>query len=378
MVGGSSDPSVPRSSGVSLQKGRAAHGPRHPALTNPLRPFLFLFGPVFGFRTVSVFCVSFLSRGTGLFCKGARALQDPTHSCRVACCPFHLSLSLTLSLSIFFCCWSLTSTRTLRTTSTPRSPPRLCFYPTTWFVFPVVVGLGLSWVCWACLSLSLYLSFLVVLVLCMHVCIDEIGRGGGLLDGAPVHDYNHCFVLGLSMKRWGEQAVLSRRCCFGGSADRTVMQMFSRPSPVEGGNAVIFFHFLRLARRPLSFFCNYSSLRVAVRNRLSGAKFVFGGWWWSCVFGGVLPTFLFYDVVLRSQNCFSKILFTSGHFWGFGLFTLGFLRQRSFRDTAQVATGHTLHLRLFGLVPFVLFLSPPRLCYRPFWPCFCFLRNREL
>ena len=34
--GGSSDPSVPRSPGVTLQEGRAAHGPLHPAVNIPL------------------------------------------------------------------------------------------------------------------------------------------------------------------------------------------------------------------------------------------------------------------------------------------------------------------------------------------------------
>ena len=37
MVGGSSDPAVPRSPGVTLQEGRAAHGPLHPAVTSPPR-----------------------------------------------------------------------------------------------------------------------------------------------------------------------------------------------------------------------------------------------------------------------------------------------------------------------------------------------------
>ena len=36
-MGGSSDPSVLRSPGATPQKGRAAHGPRHPAVTSPPR-----------------------------------------------------------------------------------------------------------------------------------------------------------------------------------------------------------------------------------------------------------------------------------------------------------------------------------------------------
>ena len=36
-MGGSSDPSVLRSPGATPQKGRAAHGPRHPAVIIPLR-----------------------------------------------------------------------------------------------------------------------------------------------------------------------------------------------------------------------------------------------------------------------------------------------------------------------------------------------------
>ena len=56
VVGGYLYPSVLRSPGVTPQKCRAAHGPRHPAVTNPLRllsDFVsgFLFG-VFG-RDVS-------------------------------------------------------------------------------------------------------------------------------------------------------------------------------------------------------------------------------------------------------------------------------------------------------------------------------------
>ena len=40
-MGGSSDPSVLRSPGATPQKGRAAHGPRHPAVTNPPRQCYF-------------------------------------------------------------------------------------------------------------------------------------------------------------------------------------------------------------------------------------------------------------------------------------------------------------------------------------------------
>ena len=57
----------------------------------------------------------------------------------------------------------LTSTRTSRTTSTPRSPPRLCFLlPTTSFVVPVVLGLGLCCVCWASLFFFSWRSWCVV------------------------------------------------------------------------------------------------------------------------------------------------------------------------------------------------------------------------
>ena len=42
VVGGSSDPSVLRSPGATPQKGRAAHGPRHPAVTSSSETMLFL------------------------------------------------------------------------------------------------------------------------------------------------------------------------------------------------------------------------------------------------------------------------------------------------------------------------------------------------
>ena len=74
--------------------------------------------------------------------------------------------------------------------TTPRSCSRTCFFQSTSFVFPVAVGLGLSLVCWAflCLSLSLFFGGHCAL---LNARRHRIERGGGLLDSAPVHDYNH-------------------------------------------------------------------------------------------------------------------------------------------------------------------------------------------
>ena len=66
--GGSSDPSVPRSPGVTLQEGRAAHGPLHPAVTSPPRLCWFCVWFLLGFSGmhVGVFCVVLLVSGVGM------------------------------------------------------------------------------------------------------------------------------------------------------------------------------------------------------------------------------------------------------------------------------------------------------------------------
>ena len=213
--------------------------------------------------------------------------MDPTRVWFPVCVPhffgsfadtmfFFLSLSLSLSLRrwgnpnqplVFLLPQSLTSTRTSRTTPTSRLPPRLFFLPTS-FVFPVVVGRGLSWLFWASLSFS----FLVVLLRCVHECRNQTERGGRLLDGAPAYYRNYCF-LGLSTKRCPAGSVLNRLCSphllpqspkvgagkGGGGAGRTVTQMlcwlggpychanFCSLCPFyEGGNAVRFWGVFRV------------------------------------------------------------------------------------------------------------------------------------
>ena len=170
--------------GVSPQKRRAAHGPRHPALNGSL-------GVVFGIDWLGVglfrgvrcwfFCVVFSSLGSESCLVWCPSRPGP---CLYCCsCP-----SLSLSLSLDFClvcsptpflslflflslrCWgnaspfavcvspsvfssrprSCTSTRTISSTPTPRSPPSPVFFwgfftPSMSFVFPVVEGLGPSW-----------------------------------------------------------------------------------------------------------------------------------------------------------------------------------------------------------------------------------------
>ena len=82
-----------------------------------------------------------------------------------------------------------------------------------------------------------------------------------------------------------------------------------------GGTAVCFFY---LARRPLSVFCNFLSLKVAVWRKVSGATFCFR--WFVvvlCFVRSVLLRFWVYVVAFSSRNCFGKILFMSGLlFWG--------------------------------------------------------------
>ena len=64
MAGGSSEPSVPRSPEMTPQECRAAHGPRHPAMTSPLRLCSVCGFSVSGQTGVcSCICAVILSRG---------------------------------------------------------------------------------------------------------------------------------------------------------------------------------------------------------------------------------------------------------------------------------------------------------------------------
>ena len=68
VVGGSSDPSVLRSPGATPQKGRAAHGPRHPAVIIPLRLCLLNVCLLLGVSWVFVWSPVWVSWSSGLKC----------------------------------------------------------------------------------------------------------------------------------------------------------------------------------------------------------------------------------------------------------------------------------------------------------------------
>ena len=106
--------------------------------------------------------------------------------------------------------------------------------------------------------------------------------------------------------------MLSRRCSFGCSADRIVVQM-SRSSPVEGGMLSLFsFSFSVFGSASFGYFAALSlSLRVAVWNKFSGAKVGFQGLVLVLCFSVAFCLVFFYGVALRSRNCFQRILFTS-------------------------------------------------------------------
>ena len=160
VVGGSTDPSVPRSLGVSAQKCRAAHGPRHLALKIPPRPSWYVHWCLC--RVLSGLCWVFLggvlSLGQGSCLGWCPSKPDPCQKYCFLSLSLSLSFSLSLSLSIFFClfgpfvgdvslffplsgagetqalvCFSSwtrtpTSIRTPCSTTTPRSPARFCFF----------------------------------------------------------------------------------------------------------------------------------------------------------------------------------------------------------------------------------------------------------
>ena len=117
MVGGFLDPSVPRSAGVAPQEGRAAHGPRHPALPIPLRL-------VRGFDrllycALLVFCVSFvlvISSWGLICCMVISPFRTRPLSVRLFAPLFFLSVWLVrrrrFFFFVFFCffrCWGNTN-----------------------------------------------------------------------------------------------------------------------------------------------------------------------------------------------------------------------------------------------------------------------------
>ena len=177
VVGGSSDPLLLRSPGVSPQKGKVAHGPRHPSVT--IRLSLCLIGvwflPVRCFRHTCLVRVCGIFWSLGLECclVWCPLRPDP---CQPRCLLSPLALSLVCvgyfrrrrSLSFSFSqvlgkpkfwgvwdspCVSPTWPRTTSSTRTPCSTSSPRFRLRTWFFSPssfadlVVVGLGLLGLC---------------------------------------------------------------------------------------------------------------------------------------------------------------------------------------------------------------------------------------
>ena len=83
--------------------------------------------------------------------------------------------------------------------------------------------------------------------------------------------------------------------------------------------------------------------------------------------------FCFDILACRARSCVKK--FSSCQvflFWVCFLFRVFVSTTCSpffLRDTDQVVTGHTPHWPPFWSCSFSFFLSPPRVCHRPFWPC---------
>ena len=179
-MGGSSDPSVLRSPGATPQKGRAAHGPRHPAVTSPPRQCYFcvrfrLFGfsgillgfifgvlSLWGWETVGLAPFKTCPLLGKLF-----VVLSFFSGCLVDFVVVALSLFLSLSLSqalgkpkprlgfgfplVFSASWTSTtpSTRTLCSASLSRSSPAPAFFPPlAWVLFGV-------WFLLSCLSVCL-------------------------------------------------------------------------------------------------------------------------------------------------------------------------------------------------------------------------------
>ena len=92
-MGGSSDPSVLRSPGATPQKGRAAHGPRHPAVIIPLRLCLLNVCLLLGVSWVFVRLPVWVSWSSGLKCCLVWCLLRPAPCLLYVCVP-----SLFLSL----------------------------------------------------------------------------------------------------------------------------------------------------------------------------------------------------------------------------------------------------------------------------------------
>ena len=194
-MGGSSDPSVLRSPEATLQKGRAAHGPRHPAVIIPLRLCLLDVCLLLGVSWVFVWLLVWVPWSSGLKCclvwcplRSAPCLLD-------VCVPSLFLLFGTFADDVFFLSFSLsgagetqtpcgvwvspcvssswtrtpTSIRTLSSSPSPRSCPAPVFFffsLSSSLAGMVVFGLGLSglgvsvlrlvgWFLCCCLSCSI-------------------------------------------------------------------------------------------------------------------------------------------------------------------------------------------------------------------------------
>ena len=102
VVGGSADPSVPRSLGAAPQEGRAASGPQHPAVTIPQR--LCLIGEWFFVRCVRNACLVCLYGVFGFWGRDVvwfGALQNLPLVRIDVCCPLSLSGCLVCSPATF-------------------------------------------------------------------------------------------------------------------------------------------------------------------------------------------------------------------------------------------------------------------------------------
>ena len=173
-------------------------------------------------------------------------------------------------------------------------------------------------------------------------------------------------------RRVGEQAILSCKCSVG-SADRIVC-LLALPL-FETGSAVRFF---RVCIGVPCQFCVLLFLGSLFGKNFRGRTFVF---WASVLVLCVLMVFclvrfLPYILAFRSRNCLEK--FSWRQVFCFGVFSL-FLRffvdvvfGSFFLKKQRLGNNKTPHTHL-SLSVFVLRFVPPRLVYRPFWPCVLFL-----
>ena len=217
--GGSSDPSVPPSPKVTLQEGRAAHGPLHPAVTSPPRLCWFCVWFLLGFSGMDVGYSVWFSWSLGLECCLA---------CRMFVVPlslyiyFLISLSLSLVFGIFvgavfhsfssLRCWgnltpfgvwvspcvssswprSPSWIRTPSSASTPRSGSRTFFFAVAvvrWY------GGGWSLFVWSLSGWGVFFFFLVSVLaafLALHAFMMRRIDGWRECDDHHTPHYHYC------------------------------------------------------------------------------------------------------------------------------------------------------------------------------------------